>query len=158
MFLERDKQNERTVGRKETRHDEDTNGRILNTKQEEVVAFRQKLERTFNTPDGKNEDLDQWIEERVLAWHPVYQDLFTTDDDIHITDSKTISKNDIKTALDSFKEKASGATGITRDYLLRATSQIIQQYAEIFNAAKAIGYFPDAFKTAKIFIVKTLAY
>ena len=37
----------------------DTNERILNTKQEEVVAFRQKLERTFSIPDEKNKDFDQ---------------------------------------------------------------------------------------------------
>ena len=70
--------------------------------------------------DEENEDYDEWTEERVSAWHMVYWDLLSTDNVIYITDPNRITQNDIKTVLASFKEKAPGSIGITKNYLLRA--------------------------------------
>ena len=92
-------------------------------------------------------------EEMVEAWYMVYLDQLVSREVIHITDEDTITPEIFTNIVRSFKEKAPGFSGITRNYLLKATPIIIEQYIEIFSAAKSIGYFADALKLAKIAMV-----
>ena len=83
----------------------------------------------------------------------VYHDQLVHKETIHIANEDIITTGDILNIIRSFKEKAPGVSGITRNYLLKAPPIIIEQYTEIFSAAKSIGYFPDALKLAKIVMV-----
>ena len=56
--------------------------------------------------------------------------------------------------LKGFKEKAPGPSGVTRSLLLKSHSNILKMYAEVFTPCLATGYFPAAFKTAKIVMVR----
>ena len=72
---------------------------------------------------------------------------------IEIEDTPEITSELVKDIIKSFREKAPGPTGITRNLLLNANNKIFERYAEIFTACLATGCFPASMKRARVVMV-----
>ena len=68
-------------------------------------------------------------------------------------DTPNITADLIRDIFKSFKEKAPGASGLTRTMFLPAAYNIHRIYGEIFTSCLAAGYFPEPFKTAKMVMI-----
>ena len=131
----------------------DENGRKLETNIEVVVAFKNRMQRTFNISEEENENFDKEKEREVEEWLLRNRNNRRIDDIIDYEGKQIITEELVKDIIKSFKEKSPGPSGVTRNLLLNAPKKIIKQLAEIFTASLATGYFPKAFKQARIIMI-----
>ena len=104
----------------------DEQGWELRGEEEEAEAFKARMKRTFNISEQENENYSEDTEEMVRMWHLVYRDQLIPGDIVHIREEDRITTRTLKIAIKSFKEKAPGISGITRNYLVRAPDNIIE--------------------------------
>ena len=131
-------------------HDE--HNQKLTTTTEIAEAFRHRLYNTFRISDEENQNFSQEKEELVNRWHEVNAPGLENSPNVFFIYPK-ITEMSVFNVLKSFKEKSPGPSGITRNYLLKAPPIILKQYAEIYSASFATGYFPTSLKIAKIVMI-----
>ena len=135
----------------------DQAGNQLETKAEISRAFSRKLQKQFCISDDENADFDQMHERQVLEeWERT-----RPDPPVHVNTESLpmegldafVSPSEMLAALNSFKEKAPGASGISKRYIVEAGPVIHMALACLFNAALSIGYFPACWKVAQVVMV-----
>ena len=120
-------------------------------------AFSDKLGKQFCISDEENADfdtdfergvVDEWIDARPNPAERVNVGSLPLDglDEV-------ITPGEMLHCLESFGEKAPGASGISKRYIVEAGPVVHLQLLCIFNAALSVGYFPHAWKEARVAMV-----
>lgn len=143
-----------------THYVKDHNGRKLYENKDIAEAYRREWKNIFRISPDENELFDNDHEEMIINW--VNQNIertipYNIIDKSRIQQSgmEEITEGELLHNLRSFKERAPGFTGITRNMLLNLPANCIQGILEIFNSTLSAGYFPTEFKRAKmVFIPK----
>ena len=128
-------------------------GEKLKTEREVVESFGRRLTTTFQISEEENEDFCEETEREVEEWIRKNGEKIRRREKNEIEDTPEITADLIKDILASFKEKAPGPSGITRNLLLGARRNVLEALAGIFTACLATGCFPDARKRAKVLMI-----
>ena len=102
----------------------------MRTDGEVEEAFRRRLIKTFQISEEKNEDFCEETERIVEEWMRNNEETLKIKETIETEDSPEISANLIRDILSSFREKAPGPSGITRNLLLNAHPNIHDIYMQ----------------------------
>ena len=144
-----------------TRHEDlpylvDQNGNKLYTDEEKEEAMRRQWIKVFRISDEENQEFDQNFEQEIDNFiddnlHRVTPNITVNKDNLELTGFVTLEE--FYHCLRRFKEKAPGKTGITKNMIVNAPTNIKLTLTEIYNASLASGYFPDTLKTAKMILI-----
>ena len=99
-------------------------------------------------------DINNWINDNQEVISP----LATVD--LNILDGQNsftapITLDEVKLDVKDVKKRAPGLTGMTRDVVRKLPNSVLRAVTALFNASLALGYFPQALKSAVIiFILK----
>ena len=136
------------------------NRKIFKAEEKERL-MRRHLEKCFRISDEENEDFDQTKEEDVEEALLEHMDLITPLRNANPENllyenplMRKINPRETKETIKQFKNhKAPGESGISKEILANLPNKMILRLTNIMNACLSMGYFPDAFKVAKIIFI-----
>ena len=134
------------------------NNKIYEPQKKEEI-FRKYWEKIFKISDEENQRFDQEHHENVIRDNDLYRNElipYETSDLNRLTRFfPPITMAEMTAALNSFKHKAPGESGIAKPALANLPNNMKKNLLEIFNNCISMGYFPEAWKMAvMIFIPK----
>ena len=103
---------------------------------------------------GHVNDINNWINDNQEVISPLPTvDLSLLDGQNSFTAPITLAE--VKTDITHVKKRAPGLTGMTREVIRKLPNSVLRAVTALFNASLALGYFPQALKSAVvIFILK----
>jgi len=135
----------------------DQQGNPLHGNEAICRAFSDKLGKQFRISDEENADFDLDFERRVvdewIAARPNPAERVNVGSLPLDGLDEVITPEEMLHCLESFGEKAPGASGISKRYIVEAGPVVHLQLLCIFNAALSVGYFPRAWKEARVVMV-----
>ena len=134
---------------------------IATTDQEKADLFARRLERLHQTNDDRafNDDWKRSVEKEIEENKQIFEvDTSSSYSDPEEGDNclsmSPITTEEILENLKRCKNKsAAGEDGISYVMLKKLPKRVLQYLAKIFNASLKIGYFPQAWKSAKVTMV-----
>ena len=150
----------RIYGQKETREvkylkDNDGNDIFKEDKREKI--FRGYWERIFQISEEENESFDEEINRTVKRTLSENSENITTKANLNEENiiTEIITAKEIKETIKSFKQKAPGNDGITKNHLMNLPQSKIIDLAKIFSTSLTLGHFPTIWKqSTMIFLPK----
>lgn len=139
-----------------TNYIKDQNGRKLYSDADKEREFRKRWSKVFDISEEENENFDdenerivnQYLRTRLHRITPYH-----TADLARLRVTAIIRLREVLHWLRSFKNKAPGLSGITRNMLLNLPSKPHEALLNIYNASLSAGYFPDELKKAKLIFI-----
>ena len=113
-------------------------GEELRTEKEVAEAYGRRLAITFRITEEENENFCEETEREVEEWIKINRVGHQRREKVEIEDTPEITADLIKDILTSFREKAPGPSGITRNFLLKAHKNVLEALAGIFITCLAI--------------------
>lgn len=123
---------------------------------EKEAEFRRYWEPIYTITEEENRDFCQQTQAETEEYLRTHTQDFSPYDTIDLTRlnahnyiTSPITLNDIKTTINSFKnKKAPGISLINKEILTQLPENMLLQYQDLLNASLSVGIFPSKFKTA----------
>lgn len=136
----------------------DSDGVIREEPVEKERIFRDHWKQVFSITEEENVDFDAFHEQQVCRFvrqeqHRV-RPLDQCGDGRRGVLFDAVSLEEFRAVLEKMKQKAPGASGITREHLRRAPDAFLENLVEIMNSCLSAGYFPSSLKTSKMIFIK----